>query len=217
MKLHLGCGQRYLEGYVNIDFPSSSHSVQEKSVADLHADILSLSYSPETIEEIRLHHVFEHFPRPIACALLASWFSWLKPGGLLHIEVPDFQRTARIILSAFSSIPKRAVAERHLFGSHEADWAVHYEGYTPSMLKTMVETFGFRVKKIKKNSWMGTFNFELMAKKNNKDISRVAFDNIASGYLKNYLLDNSVSENRLLDVWMKKYKKQLEVSWAQNE
>jgi hypothetical protein len=64
---------------------------------------------------------------------------------------------------------------------------------------------------------MGTFNFELMAKKNNKDISRVAFDNIVSGYLKNYLLDDSASEDRLLEVWMKKYKKQLEVSWAQNE
>jgi len=217
MKLHLGCGQRYLEGYVNIDFPSSSHSVQEKSVADLHADILSLSYSSEIIEEIRLHHVFEHFPRPIACALLASWFFWLKHGGLLRIEVPDFQRTARVISSAFSLIPKRAVAERHLFGSHEADWAVHCEGYTPSMLKKMVETFGFRVKEIKKNSWMGTFNFELLATKNNKDISRVAFDNIVSGYLKNYLLDDSASEDRLLEVWMKKYKKQLEVSWAQDE
>jgi hypothetical protein len=217
MKLHLGCGQRHLEGYINIDFPASEHSVQDKSVADIQADITQLSYSASSIDEVRLHHVFEHFTRPVACGLLAAWQSWLRPGGILHIEVPDFQRTARVILSAFSLIPKRAVAERHLFGSHEADWAAHCEGYTPSMLKKMVATFGFRVKEIKKNSWMGTFNFELLATKNNKDISRVAFDNIVSGYLKNYLLDDSASEDRLLEVWMKKYKKQLEVSWAQNE
>lgn len=217
MKLHLGCGEKHLEGYINIDFPSSSHTVQEKSVADLQTNFLVLNYAAETIDEVRLHHVFEHFSRPVACALLASWFSWLKPGGLLHIEVPDFQRTARIILNAFSSIPKKAVAERHLFGSHEADWAVHCEGYTPSMLKKMVETFGFKVREIKKKSWLDTFNFELLATKNNKDISRVAFDNIVSGYLKNYLLDDSASEKKLLEVWMKKYKKQLEASWAQNE
>ena len=217
MKLHLGCGQRYLEGYVNIDFPSSSHTVQEKSAVDLHANLLDLNYPAQTVEEVRLHHVFEHFPRPIACALLASWFSWLKPDGLLHIEVPDFQRTSRVILSPFSSSNKKTVAERHLFGSHEADWAVHYEGYTPSMLKKMVETFCFSVKELKRNSWMGTFNFELLAKKESKDISKADFENIASGYLKNYLLDDSASENRLLEVWMKKYKKQLEVSWAQNE
>src|SRR6185369_2221030 len=114
MKLHLGCGQRYLDGYINIDFPSSSHSIQETSVADLHADILSLHYPEKSVEEIRSHHVFEHFPRPIACALLAGWYLWLKEGGLLRIEVPDFRRTAQRLLNPFLSFKKRAVAERHL-------------------------------------------------------------------------------------------------------
>ena len=79
-KLHLGCGQRYLEGYVNIDFPAAEHTVQEQSVADRHADLLCLSYPAGSIDEIRLHHVFEHFDRHTACALMASWQSWLKVG-----------------------------------------------------------------------------------------------------------------------------------------
>ena len=183
-------------------------------MADLQTNFLVLNYVAETINEVRLHHVFEHFPRPVACALLASWFSWIKPGGLLHIEVPDFQKTARIILSVFSSIPERAVAERHLFGSHEANWAVHCEGYTPSMLKKMLETFGFRVKEIKKNSWMGTFNFELFAKKGTENITKKDFEAVTEKYLRNYLVDDGEMETRLLKVWMETYKEQIEKSWA---
>ncbi len=215
MKLHLGCGQRYLQGYNNIDFPSSSHSVQEKSVADLQADILSLRFAHQSIEEIRLHHVYEHFPRPVASALLVSWFSWLEPGGVLHIEVPDFQKTARRILNPFVTFKKKAVAERHLFGSHEAGWAVHCEGYTPETLKKMLEYFGFKVIKIKKNSWLGTYNFELYACKTAKEISLNEFAIITKNYLKEFLLDEGVSETRLLIVWLDIYSHQIEKSWAQ--
>lgn len=217
MKLHLGCGERYLDGYENIDFPPSSHSVQKKFVADLQTDILRLRYAPQSIEEVRIHHVYEHFPRPVACALLVSWYSWLKQGGILHIEVPDFQKTARVMLRPFSSFKKQAVAERHLFGSHEAEWAVHCEGYTPTILKKMLEYFGFKVIKTKKNAWLGTYNFELFAEKTVNDISKNEFKNIAKSYLKNYLLDGGESETRLLDVWLEIFTNQLEICWAQND
>jgi hypothetical protein len=39
LKLHLGCGERYLEGYVNIDYPASEHtvmSVKPDRFADIH-------------------------------------------------------------------------------------------------------------------------------------------------------------------------------------
>lgn len=214
MKLHLGCGQRYLEGYINIDFPLSSHTVQTQSVADLHADITALCYAPESLDEIRLHHVFEHFPRPVACGLLAVWFSWLKPGGRMHIEVPDFLRTACIILNPLASFKKQAVAERHLFGSHEASWAVHCEGYSPDMLKNMVTTFCFDVHKIKKNVWQCTHNFELIAFRTAKPPIKEAFITHAENYLRNFLLDESEQELRLLASWMDSFTEQLEKGWA---
>lgn len=214
MKLHLGCGQRYLEGYLNIDFPSSEHSVQEKSVADQHADLLGLRYALGSIEEVRLHHVFEHFARPIACALLASWNSWLRDAGRIHIEVPDFNRTARVILNPFASLTKQAVAERHLFGSHEAHWAVHCEGYSSKILAAMLKSFGFNVTKVRRNTWRGTYNFEIIAEKSPSDYTQQNFEAAARKFLSNFLVDES--EVKLLDVWMEMYRAQVERSWASN-
>lgn len=214
MKLHLGCGQRYLDGYVNVDFPVSEHTVQRESVADLHRDILGLRYSAGSVEEVRLHHVFEHFSRPVACALLAGWFSWLKRGGQLRIEVPDLRKTAIVLLSPLSSSHGKAVAERHLFGSHEASWAAHLEGYSRGMLRGMLSHFGFHISKVRSNSWRGTYNFELFAVKTPQLLSREAFERIASGYLERFLLDRSQSELRLHERWLQVYRSQIERSWA---
>ncbi len=215
LKLHLGCGQRYLQGYVNIDFPLSSHSVQESSVADVHADILSLRFDARTIAEIRLHHVFEHFSRPVACALLSSWDSWLAPEGRLHIEVPDFRATSIRALNPFFTRKSRMVAMRHIFGSHEAPWAAHQEGYSQKDLKLLLGTYGFDVVSIKKNSWKGTFNFEMIAlKSDGSPKSREHFSTATRRYLTSLLLDDSDSEQRLLEVWMQIYTRHVNKTWA---
>lgn len=209
MKLHLGCGEVYLKRYLNIDFPLDKHSVQNKSVADKHADILKLTYPNNSIEEIRLHHVFEHFPRTVACALITKWNGWLKPNGVLRMEVPDFQRTAKVILNPFSTARKKLVATRHIFGSQEAGWAVHYAGYTPESLATLLKLYGFTVNRINKNTWKGTHNFEIIASKISNKISKKEFCEITRNYLKQFIIAQSASELQLLSVWMKDYKEQV--------
>lgn len=209
MRLHLGCGQIYLKGYLNIDFPLSKHSVQNKSVADKHADLLKLSYPENSIEEIRLHHVFEHFTRPIACALISTWYLWLKPGGILRIEVPDLYNTARTIINPFANNYAKTKAIRHLFGSHEASWAIHFEGFTSSSLKRFLENYGFKVIKSNKNSWKGTHNIEILAEKKQIGFDSKKPEKITKNYLKQFLIDESESELKLLSIWMDEYKKQV--------
>lgn len=201
LRLHLGCGQRYLKGYLNIDFPLDSHTVQETSVADQLVDITTLSYPASSVTEVRLHHVFEHFSRPIAAAQLVAWNSWMPEGGRLHIEVPDMFRTGLAALNPFSA-SRRAVAERHLFGSQEAPWAVHYRGYTPNSLRHMLRVFGFRPESLRRNSWRGTYNIELIASKTSGFSNRKASRDAARNYLKEYLVDESPSELRLLETWL---------------
>ncbi len=214
MKLHLGCGEIYLEGYVNIDYPPSEHTVQTKSVVDEYHDITELRYPKESVEEIRLHHVFEHFSRPVYPALLASWWSWLKPGGLLRIEVPDFDRMARTVLSPLTSPKSKGKALRHIFGAQEASWAVHFEGWSGKRLAKVLKEFGFRVEKINRISWNGLYNIEVFARKDPHPLTQQDFEEKAKEALSLYLVDDSETERRMLETWLKAYREQIKKSFA---
>ena len=80
----------------------------------------------------------------------------------------------------------------------------------------MATRYGFRVTDIRRNSWLGTYNFELFAEKVSIEIAKKIFEDITAKYLKNYLLDDSESESRLLNIWMEVYKGQIEKGWIQN-
>jgi predicted SAM-dependent methyltransferase len=214
VKLHLGCGERYLDGYRNIDQPPASHTVQTRSVADEHADLTSLRYPAESIDEVRLHHVFEHFPRPIAMALAASWRSWLRPDGVLHVEVPDFERTARSVLRPFASRSRRLVGIRHLFGSHEAPWAVHWEGWTEQTLKEVFRACGLVTERTYRGKFRHTYNICVIGKRDVRRLDRHDVEQSVRNWLANYLVDGSATEQRLLDVWMDQYRQQVERTWA---
>lgn len=212
MKLHLGCGERYLNGYINIDYPITKHTIQKQIVADRLIDIQKLKYPKGSIEEIRLHHVFEHFSRAITCALLVIWHTWLKKGGLLQIEVPDFSTMAFKIINPFFPRKEKSVANRHIFGSQEASWATHFTGYTSNDIKNLLEKFGFKVNKINKSNWKGTSNIEVFATRN-KSVKNIRdYEEITKNFLSQFLLDSSKSEQKLLEVWMKIYKDQIEKS-----
>lgn len=207
MKLHLGCGQVYLEGYTNIDFPLSEHTVQEKTVADKHADLTALRHTAESVDEVRLHHTFEHFIRPQALALLASWHSWLKMDGRLHIEVPDFDATAKLVLGRFTKDRDRKVGLRHIFGSNEAPWATHYEGWSEKRLAEVFTLFGFAIEKTEKTAYLATRNITVIGTKNKRTPPKKELTQIAKTYLQGFTVDDS--ETQLLQVWLDQFSAQL--------
>lgn len=110
-------------------------------------------------------------------------------------------------LSRFSSKKAKAVAMRHIFGSQEAHWAVHFEGYTPFSLSHLMELYGFKVSEVKKNSHLGTYNIDVIATKV-KDISASEALSITRNYLTGYLVADVDSEKLMLDTWMSDYEKQ---------
>ena len=121
--------------------------------------------------------------------------------------------TGLAALNPFGSSRRRCVAERHLFGSHEADWASHKEAYSTGRLRKLVRVFGFAIERVARNSWHGTYNFELFGRKG-RTMDRAACEASARTYLAEFLLDNSASEMRLLDTWMSLYSAQVERTWA---
>ena len=56
MKLHLGCGNRKINGFVNID-------IQESPAVDLIANIMELPYKENSIDTIYSCCMLEHFGR----------------------------------------------------------------------------------------------------------------------------------------------------------
>ena len=210
VKLHLGCGQRYLHGYVNIDFPDSEHTVQAGLRADQHADITLISYPAASIDEIRLHHVFEHFDRPMALALLCRWRDWLKIGGLLRIETPDALACSKVLASPLCTFDKKQQVIRHMFGSHEAAWAVHRDGWYVQKFQLTLTTLGFNGLRFRKNHWGSLKNIEVWATKSAEGISAPEY----CRRVKRLLTLSTVrvktrhpgvpegSELELLDVWM---------------
>ncbi len=214
MKLHLGCGENYLDGYINIDFPIEEHTVQSESVADRLEDITQLKFKPGTIEEIRLHHVFEHFQKWQAAAMLASWNVWLNKDGIVRIEVPDLSALSRVFLNPFSNSKAKAVAERHLFGSQEASWAAHYEGYNVQLLDMLFTQFGFKILKVRKTKWRGIYNIDVSAKKILSIKSQNDAIQLAKIYLKKFLVDETPGELKIFDIWLSGFKRQLSQSWS---
>ena len=212
MKLHLGCGQYYLDGYVNVDYPASEHQVQKSLRADLYRDLASLTYPGASVEEVRLHHVFEHFSRPVALALLCRWRDWLVPGGTLRIETPDLMASARLLVWPWVKYEKKQEVIRHLFGSHEAHWAIHWDGWYPERFKRTLGALGFGSVSVRTSGWRRLRNVEVTAQKDSTPIDAAGYREAVGRLLAHSTVKSqrfysgsapvTGSEAEMLAVWM---------------
>lgn len=144
LRLHLGCGGRYLDDYVNIDVDDDGG----RRRIDVALPLEALSYAENSVDEIRIEHVFEHFPRWMAELFLLEWFGWLKPGGLLLMAVPDFETTARAILEPQSE-EQRCFKYRHIFGNHTTSFSFHRDGFSRDKLHWMLTRHGYEVQMLR--------------------------------------------------------------------
>lgn len=93
MKLHLGCGDVRLEGFVNID---ARYGPAVDRV--LNAGILQKYYPANSVDLIYASHILDQFDRWTYPEVLKRWCSVLKPGGILRLAVVDFQAVAELYL-----------------------------------------------------------------------------------------------------------------------
>jgi len=153
LKLHMGCGQTRLEGYVNIDYPQDKHNVMT-SAADAEADIVKdLVFPRLSVDEIRSHHFFEHLSRVIAIAQLVKWYYWLKVDGTLIIETPDFMTSVAQLMDENTQYDQKMCIVRHLTGDQAADWGYHKELWWNERFETTLSVLGFHVVEIEKTQW----------------------------------------------------------------
>jgi FkbM family methyltransferase len=140
LNLHLGCGEATLDGYVNIDYPQEKHNIM-RVAPDYEADLTKLVFPDGTVDEIRSHHVFEHLNRVVALGMLILWQEWLRPGGRIVIETPDFEATAAAALRHKGAA--RMALIRHLEGDQSADWGYHVGQWYPERFERTLAMLGF--------------------------------------------------------------------------
>jgi predicted SAM-dependent methyltransferase len=82
LKLHLGCGSKYLEGWVNID--------RRGKHLDQRLDLRKpLPYKKCTVDFIFNEHFLEHLTRLQAFDFLKECHRILQVGGILRVTTPD--------------------------------------------------------------------------------------------------------------------------------
>lgn len=137
LKLHLGCGERELKGYINID-------LRKTRATDLVCDIRKLPYPDNSVKVIETYHVIEHLPRNDLPRALKEWYRILMPEGKLIIECPDFD--ANVLEYLRGNNP--AMQLHYIYGRQRFPGDVHYFGYNFDRLARLVKEAGFtRVKK----------------------------------------------------------------------
>jgi predicted SAM-dependent methyltransferase len=90
LRLHLGCGDRYIPGFVQVDIRPLPH-------VDIVSPLDKLTmFDDGAASLVYASHVLEHFPRCQSAAVLLEWRRVLAPGGVLRLSVPDFEQLIKV-------------------------------------------------------------------------------------------------------------------------
>jgi predicted SAM-dependent methyltransferase len=83
LRVHLGCGPIYLDGWLNLD-------IERASVADVRIDLrFGLPLPPASASSVFSEHVLEHLELADGRRLLRDVRRSLAPSGVLRIAMPD--------------------------------------------------------------------------------------------------------------------------------
>ena len=141
MKLHLGCGKRYLEGYLHVDIAEFEHIDYQLPIDDLS------TFKDNTAEEIYASHVLEYFDRNDVINVLTEWKRVLKPSGILRLAVPNFPK----LVEVYQSSKELTSILGPLYGKWDIgnqEFIYHKTVYDENSLKNVLEEVGFKNIKI---------------------------------------------------------------------
>ena len=149
IKLHLGCYDRKIPDFVNIDIRSDVNP-------DIVDDVFTLNaIKDNSVDLIYACHVLEHGDYKETELALKRWYSVLKPGGILRLAVPDmeahfahyyYHRDLRLLHSTF-------------WGSQKHPYDYHKNGWDFNKLKKDLKSAGFA--SVRRYDWRETEHFHV--------------------------------------------------------
>lgn len=134
MKLHLGCGKRHFDGYLNCDLRDS----------DMDMDIRKLPFPDDSADEIIAIHVCEHFYRHEIASVLNEWRRVLNTSGTLIVELPCLDR----VLGHFMAGSPVNMTMWPLYGDpsthKDGEPSLHKWCWSKNEFMSLLESVGFK-------------------------------------------------------------------------
>ena len=147
IKLNLGCGDKILPGYTNVDVVTE----RAGNKPDINCDIRELSiFESDYADEILAVHVVEHFWRWEVNKIILEWIRVLKPGGKLILECPNLKSACEEFLKNpdLNALPGKEGQRTMWVFYGDPRWQdplmVHRWGYTPQSLGRLLHECGLK-------------------------------------------------------------------------
>ncbi len=148
-KLHLGCGDKIIPNFTNID-------IRPMKGVDLVEDISNLNQiNNDSIELIYACHVLEHFGRREYLKVLSRWFEVLNSGGVLRLAVPDFEK----VVKHYTENKDLKKIMGFMYGGQTYEQNYHYCTWDFQSLSEDLKSIGF--KKVYRYNWRETEHSEI--------------------------------------------------------
>lgn len=137
MKLHLGCGQKYLKGYKHVDYSNYDHIDWVKPIYPL--DFIK----EESVSEIYASHAIAYFDFEEIIKVFMDWKKRLVKGGKLRLSTPDFRKLIGVYSLNDSNIDSIIGPLFGKWSVSESKFIYHKCVYTEKKLKSILSEVGF--------------------------------------------------------------------------
>ena len=101
LRLHIGCGSRLLQGWLNCDYDPQSFSTFFLDATQ------RLPFDTNSVSAIHCEHMLEHISFLDGQALVGDMYRVLEPGGVLRLSTPNLQKV--LDLRSFESEASRYI------------------------------------------------------------------------------------------------------------
>jgi len=148
VRLHLGCGKKYIPGFIHIDCIEYEH-------IDHVCSIDSLPIENNSVDLIYCCHVLEHFKIKDIERVLKEWYRILKPNGICRISVPDFEA----LNDVYNKYHDLKLIIGPIFGKQNYLYNIHNTIFDIKTIKEYLSKVGF--KSIDRYDWRKTEHFNI--------------------------------------------------------
>lgn len=144
MKVHLGCGDKFIPGWVHVDVKPASHVDHVLDLRNLYG------FDAGVANEVYACHVLEHFGRHEVQGVLNEWVRIIKPGGIIRLAVPDFEA----VCARYQKTAEVSEILGLVCGGQRDDYDYHKMIFDYHSLATMCDRAG--LKNIRRFDWETT-------------------------------------------------------------